>query len=83
MTQCFSAPPAAAIVDKNCFSVSLYSADKPGENAFVRIASYYPAHMLSQVRTIGRNSGEGQYCELDVVPGELNRYTLTGCLRPA
>ncbi|KTS26161.1 serine-type D-Ala-D-Ala carboxypeptidase [Pantoea stewartii] len=81
MTQCFSTPPAAAIVDKNCFSVSLYSADKPGENAFVRIASYYPAHMLSQVRTIGRNSGEGQYCELDVVPGELNRYTLTGCLR--
>ncbi|XPE60567.1 hypothetical protein ACNKHT_20835 [Shigella flexneri] len=28
MTQCFSAPPAAAIVDRNCFSVSLYSAPK-------------------------------------------------------
>ncbi len=26
LTQCFSAPPAAAIVDRNCFSVSLYSA---------------------------------------------------------
>ena len=24
LTQCFSAPPAAAIVDRNCFSVSLY-----------------------------------------------------------
>jgi D-alanyl-D-alanine carboxypeptidase/D-alanyl-D-alanine-endopeptidase (penicillin-binding protein 4) len=23
MTQCFSAPPAAAIVDRNCFSVAL------------------------------------------------------------
>lgn len=81
MTQCFSAPPAAAIVDRNCFSVSLYSASSPGETAFIRIASYYPAHMFSQVRTLGRNSGEGQYCELDVVPGELNRYTLTGCMR--
>ncbi|MDU6079535.1 MAG: serine-type D-Ala-D-Ala carboxypeptidase [Pantoea sp.] len=81
LTQCFSAPPGAAIVDKNCFSVSLYSASTPGETAFVRIASYYPAHMFSQVRTLGRNSGEAQYCELDVVPGELNRYTLTGCMR--
>lgn len=37
--------------------------------------------MFSEVKTIAPNSGEGQYCELDVVPGELNRYTLTGCLR--
>ncbi|WP_077726034.1 D-alanyl-D-alanine carboxypeptidase/D-alanyl-D-alanine endopeptidase, partial [Escherichia coli] len=41
MTQCFSAPPAAAIVDRNCFSVSLYSAPKPGDMAFIRGASYY------------------------------------------
>lgn len=48
MTQCFSAPPAAAIVDRNCFSVSLYSAQKPGDMAFVRVASYYPVTMFSQ-----------------------------------
>lgn len=36
MTQCFSAPPAAAIVDRNCFSVSLYSAQKPGDLAYIR-----------------------------------------------
>ncbi len=51
MTQCFSAPPAAAIVDRNCFSVSLYSAPKPDDLAFIRIASYYPVTMFSQVRT--------------------------------
>ncbi len=39
--------------------------------------------MFSEVKTIAPNSTEGQYCELDVVPGELNRYTLTGCLRNA
>lgn len=41
MTQCFSAPPGAAIVDRNCFSVFLYSAPKAGDNAFIRVASYY------------------------------------------
>ncbi|CAK9883713.1 MAG: D-alanyl-D-alanine carboxypeptidase DacB [Candidatus Erwinia impunctatus] len=80
MTQCFSAPPAAAIVDRNCFSVSLYSADKPGDNAFIRVASFYPVTMFSQVRTLARGAPENQYCELDVVPGELNRFTLTGCM---
>ncbi len=80
MTQCFSAPPAAAIVDRNCFSISLYSAQKPGDLAFIRVASYYPVTMFSQVRTLPRGSSEAQYCELDVVPGDLNRYTLTGCL---
>lgn len=80
MTQCFSAPPAVAIVDRNCFSVSLYSAPKPGDMAFIRVASYYPVTMFSQVRTLPRGSAEAQYCELDVVPGDLNRFTLTGCL---
>ncbi|WP_297205391.1 serine-type D-Ala-D-Ala carboxypeptidase [uncultured Pluralibacter sp.] len=80
LTQCFSAPPAAAIVDRNCFSVSLYSGREPGDLAFIRVASYYPVTMFSQVRTLARGSGEAQYCELDVVPGDLNRYTLTGCL---
>ena len=80
LTQCFSAPPAAAIVDRNCFSVSLYSAPNPGDMAFIRVASYYPVNMFSQVRTPARGSADAQYCELDVVPGELNRFTLTGCL---
>ncbi len=80
ITQCFSVPPAAAIVDRNCFSVSLYSAPTPGDKAFIRVASYYPVTMSSEVRTLARGSADAQYCELDVVPGELNRFTLTGCL---
>ncbi|BBI92884.1 serine-type D-Ala-D-Ala carboxypeptidase [Serratia symbiotica] len=80
MTQCFSAPPAAAIIDRNCFSVSLYSAPNPGDIAFIRVASYYPVNVFSQVRTLARGSTNAQYCELDVVPGELNRFTLTSCL---
>ncbi|MDT3413931.1 UNVERIFIED_ORG: D-alanyl-D-alanine carboxypeptidase/D-alanyl-D-alanine-endopeptidase (penicillin-binding protein 4) [Atlantibacter sp. SORGH_AS 304] len=80
MTQCFSAPPAAAIIDRNCFSISLYSAQNAGDLAYIRVASYYPLNMFSQVRTLARGSSEAQYCELDVVPGDLNRFTLTGCL---
>lgn len=79
MTQCFSAPPAAAIVDRNCFSVSLYSAQKPGDMAFIRVASYYPVTMFSQVRTLPvvlpkRNTANWMWCR------DLNRFTLTGCL---
>lgn len=80
MTQCFSAPPGAAIVDRNCFSVSLFSSPNPGDNAFIRVASYYPVNMFSDVRTLAKGSPDAQYCELDVVPGELNRFTLTGCM---
>nr|WP_314264122.1 serine-type D-Ala-D-Ala carboxypeptidase [uncultured Moellerella sp.] len=80
MTQCFSAPPSAAIIDRNCFSVSLYSADKPGEMAYIKTASFYPVNMFSEVKTLAKGAPESRYCELDVVPGELNRYTLTGCL---
>ncbi len=29
---------------------------------------------------LARGSSEAQYCELDVVPGDLNRYNFTGCL---
>jgi D-alanyl-D-alanine carboxypeptidase len=36
MTQCFSAPPAAAIVDRNCFSVSLYSAQTQRSRLYSR-----------------------------------------------
>ncbi|MBJ3814848.1 serine-type D-Ala-D-Ala carboxypeptidase [Shimwellia pseudoproteus] len=79
ISQCFSAPPAAAIVDRNCFSVTL-NTTQPNENAFVRIASYYPVNVFSQVKTLARGAPEAQYCELDVVTGDLNRYTLTGCL---
>lgn len=80
LTQCFSAPPGAAIIDKNCFSISLYNANNGGDNTFVRIASYYPAQVYSQVKTLAPDSPARQYCELDVSTGELNRYTLTGCL---
>ncbi|WP_099132636.1 serine-type D-Ala-D-Ala carboxypeptidase [Xenorhabdus ehlersii] len=80
MTQCFSAPPSAAIVDKNCFSVSLYSAEQPGELAFVRVPSFYPVNVLSEVKTLAKGSPEAKYCEFDVTSGDLNRYTLTGCL---
>lgn len=80
MTQCFSAPPAAAIIDRNCFSVSLYSAEKAGDLAFIKTANFYPVNMFSEVKTLAKGAPEARYCELDVVPGELNRYTLTGCL---
>lgn len=80
MTQCFSAPPSAAIIDKNCFSVTLQSGQKPGDIAYVHTAPFYPINMFSQVITLAKGSTDARYCTLDVIPGELNRYILTGCL---
>lgn len=48
--------------------------------AYIKAASFYPVNMFSEVKTLAKGDPEGRYCELDVVPGELNRYTLTGCL---
>lgn len=36
--------------------------------------------MFSQVITLAKGSTDARYCTLDVIPGELNRYILTGCL---
>ncbi len=58
--------PTGGDCRSNCFSISLYSAQKPGDLAFIRV-SYYPVTMFSQVRTLPRGSSEAQY-ELDVVP---------------
>lgn len=53
---------------------------KPGDLTFIRVVSYYLITTFSQVRMPARGSAEAQYCEFDMVPGDLNRYALTGCL---
>lgn len=82
MTQCFSAPASAAIIDKNCFSVSLQTPKQAGSTATVQVASYYPVQVSSQVKVYPRNAPEGRFCEFDVTAGENQRYSLTGCLTP-
>lgn len=80
MTQCFSAPPSAAIIDHNCFTITLNNTGKPGDIATVKVASYYPVSVQSQVRTMAENDHDARYCEFDVVTSGVNHYTLTGCL---
>ena len=80
MTQCFSAPPSAAIVDKNCFSVLLQSGQKEGDIATIRKASFYPVTVLSEVETYEKGSTRTRFCELDVTVRDLNTYVITGCI---
>lgn len=80
MTQCFSAPPSAAIIDKNCFNVALQTSKQAGDLSTVKVASYYPVQVTSQVRSYPRNSPNARFCEFDVIAGENQRYTLTGCV---
>ncbi|GKX52965.1 serine-type D-Ala-D-Ala carboxypeptidase [Budvicia aquatica] len=80
MTQCFSAPPSAAIVDKNCFTIALQTSKQDGGIATPQVAPYYPVQVISNVRSYPRNSPDARYCEFDVTAGENQKYTLTGCL---
>ena len=80
MTQCFSAPPSAAIIDKNCFSVLLQSGQNEGDIATVRKASFYPVTVLSEVETFEKGSTRTRFCELDVTVRDLNTYVITGCM---
>jgi serine-type D-Ala-D-Ala carboxypeptidase/endopeptidase (penicillin-binding protein 4) len=79
MTQCFSAPPAAAIVDRNCFSVSLYSAPNPGDMAFIRVASYYPVICLARCARWRKGLRMPNTASWMWYRG-IEPFTLTGCL---
>ncbi|ABF14301.1 serine-type D-Ala-D-Ala carboxypeptidase [Candidatus Palibaumannia cicadellinicola] len=78
LTKCFSTPPGAAIIDHNCFSILLYSGKTIGDKANIKISSYYPVHIFSQVRTLASRSKE--YCKLNIIPDKLNSFKLTGCM---
>ncbi|CAA2930367.1 D-alanyl-D-alanine carboxypeptidase DacB [Arsenophonus endosymbiont of Bemisia tabaci Q2] len=79
MTQCLVLHQAQLlaikIIDNNCFSATIDSGQTPGDIAHVHTASFYPINMFSQVITLGKGSTDVRYCALDVIPGELNRYS--------
>ncbi len=67
MTQCFSAPPSAAIVDRNC-SIPL-TVRQTGFSFYTR-GTYYPVTMFSRPNA-GKGSPDAQYCELMWCPATL------------
>lgn len=79
IAHCYNAPPAAAIIDRNCFSISLQTAEKSGDVASLEIAPNYPIKITSQIRSVSKNAPERKYCELDIVASD-NDYILSGCL---
>ncbi|WP_159567331.1 serine-type D-Ala-D-Ala carboxypeptidase [Budvicia diplopodorum] len=80
LTQCFSAPPSAAIVDKNCFTIALQTSKQSGGTATAQVAPYYPVQVISNVKSYPQNSPDARYCEFDVIASENQRYTLAGCM---
>ncbi len=72
MTQCFSAPPAAAIVTA---TVSPSRSTVP-QNLVIWLYTrgiLLPRYDVQPGTHPPPGSAEAQYCELDVVPGDLNR----------
>ncbi len=80
LTQCFSAPPAAAIVDRNCFSVSLYSAQKTGRCRLYSRCILLSGHHVQPGANAGAWLIGSAVLRARRGAGRSNRYTLTGCL---
>ncbi|MBE2896667.1 serine-type D-Ala-D-Ala carboxypeptidase [Pasteurellaceae bacterium HPA106] len=78
LTMCFNAPPSAASVDGNCFSVNLDASAKPGELVNVTIPAQFPVQVFSQVQIVDPKAAG--FCNFDVSVSDNNRYTLKGCI---
>ncbi|WP_052122325.1 serine-type D-Ala-D-Ala carboxypeptidase [Chelonobacter oris] len=78
LTMCFNAPPSAASIDGNCFSVDLNAGGKIGEPVQATVPSHFPVQVFSQVRIVPAQ--EAGNCTFDVVVNDNNRYTLKGCI---
>ena len=81
LTACYNAPPSAAIINDNCFYVTV-TPGKVGSKASVSVASNIPVVVSADIKTIAANSKDlnDRYCELDVSYSDKNRYHLSGCV---
>ncbi|MBE2894221.1 serine-type D-Ala-D-Ala carboxypeptidase [Spirabiliibacterium falconis] len=78
LTMCFNAPPSAASVDGNCFSVNLDASSNAGELVNVTIPAQFPVQVFSQVQIVEPKAAG--FCNFDVSVSDNNRYTLKGCI---
>lgn len=81
LTACYNAPPSAAIIDDNCFYVTI-KPGKVGAKASISVSSNIPVTVTGNVKTIAKNSKDlnDKYCELDASYTDKNRYQLSGCI---
>lgn len=80
ISSCYNTPPAAAIIDSNCFYASLSPAKKIADRASVALKERYPVNVSSDVMTIPAKNNN-RYCELDAIIKDNNRYILKGCVK--
>ncbi|TCK01786.1 D-alanyl-D-alanine carboxypeptidase/D-alanyl-D-alanine-endopeptidase (penicillin-binding protein 4) [Volucribacter psittacicida] len=79
LTMCFNAPPAAINLDNNCFYVNLDANYPVGELAKFHVPANFPVQVFGQVRIV--DNKEANYCQLDAVVHDNNRYQIKGCIR--
>lgn len=79
LTMCFNAPPAAINIDNNCFYVDLDANYPAGELAKFNVPASFPVQVFGQVRIV--DDKEANYCQLDAIVQDNNRYQIKGCLR--
>ncbi|MCT8559831.1 serine-type D-Ala-D-Ala carboxypeptidase [Glaesserella parasuis] len=78
LSHCFSAPSSAVNIDQNCFYVNLDANQSIGSLIKISVPSAYPVQVFSSAYVADKS--EANFCELDVVVHDNNRYYIKGCL---
>ncbi|PSJ40228.1 D-alanyl-D-alanine carboxypeptidase/D-alanyl-D-alanine-endopeptidase [Zobellella taiwanensis] len=77
---CYTAPPAALILDRNCVQGALYA--RLGQPARATVPAHQPVSVSAEVEVLGEAERRARFCELEVEMSPPNRYHLSGCTGP-
>ncbi|WP_445400141.1 D-alanyl-D-alanine carboxypeptidase/D-alanyl-D-alanine endopeptidase [Zobellella sp. An-6] len=77
---CYTAPPAALILDRNCVQGALYA--RLGQPARATVPAHQPVSVSAEVAVLGEAERRARFCELEVDMSPPNRYHLSGCTGP-
>lgn len=79
LDDCYAAPVSAAMVDKNCFTASIYPSKRLYQPAHIRFSTPYHQKFVSHVKTLAHKTDQ---CEFKFNPtAGPSSYSLNGCVR--
>lgn len=81
ITHCYAAPPSAAVIDQNCFTISVETTAKSGDPVIAKVLPGYPVTMSSDARSFAPKAPEARFCEFDIIAKDNNQFLLTGCVQ--
>jgi D-alanyl-D-alanine carboxypeptidase/D-alanyl-D-alanine-endopeptidase (penicillin-binding protein 4) len=80
LSVCFTSPPNAIIINRNCVLGNLNVADPKAQKATLFIPDYQPMNITSDVKIVTQKQKNATFCDLETTRDSNNKYHLWGCL---